>query len=336
MNKKILVVMLLIMTLSLTGCTNYMKDKEGKVVKEPTTGQTLASNIICQPEDKNVIKTYEEHDQKIDKLPTCKEFTPASGGYEGIWSTLVIKPLSWLIIFIGNFVKNYGLAIIIVTILIRLIIYPISKKSAMQSENMKKASKDMKKLEDKYRNRQDQDAQMMKAQEMMQIYKKFNINPMSGCIFAFIQMPLFLAFLESLNRIPAVFEGSFFGFNLGTSPFNALFGSSLSFDHLIQSFSTGNWIYILLPITVALATFFSFKMNSGMGGSNPDQEKQMKMMMNIMLIFIVFASFTMSSSIVIYWITGSLFTILQSVWLRRKKHVGNSEKRIKESKRIIN
>lgn len=329
-NKKILVVLLLVMTLSLTGCTQYLKDDEGRVVKEPTNGQNLASNILCQPENKDVLKTYEKHELDISKLPTCNKFTPASGGYEGIWSTLFIKPLSWLIIQLGLLVKNYGLAIILVTLLIRLIIFPISKKSAMQSENMKLASKDLQKLETKYRNRQSQQDQMMKAQEMLGIYKKYNINPMSGCLFAFIQMPLFFAFLESLYRIPAVFEGDFLGFNLGTSPFSALFGTSFSFNNFIDSFGNGNFIYILLPIAVGLATFFSFKMNSGLGGANPEQEKQMKLMMNIMMVFITIASFTMSTSIIIYWITGSLFTIIQSLVLRRHKDARDGKKRIKE------
>ncbi len=329
-NKKFLVVLLLVMTLSLTGCTQYVKDDDGRIVKEPTTGQNLTSNILCKPVNKEVLKTYEKNDVDVSKLPTCAKFTPASGGYEGIWSTIFIKPLSWLIIQIGLFVKNYGLAIILVTLLIRLIIFPISKKSAMQSENMKLASKDLQKLENKYRNRTSQQDQMMKAQEMMGIYKKYNINPMSGCLFAFIQMPLFFAFLESLYRIPAVFEGEFLGFNLGTSPFNALFGTSFSFGNFIDSFGTGNWIYILLPIAVGLATFFSFKMNSGLGGTNPEQEKQMKLMMNIMMIFITVASFTMSTSIIIYWITGSLFTIIQSLVLRRHKDARNGKKRIKE------
>lgn len=329
MKKKILIVLLVVLTLSLTGCTKYVKDDSGKQVRESTNGQSLVSNILCQPENESIIKSYKKYDVKIDKLPKCDEFVPADGGYEGIWSTLFIKPLSWLIIKIGQFVKNYGLAIIIVTLLIRLIIFPISKKSVMQSENMKKASKDLTKLQNKYKNKTSQEDQMKQAQEMMAIYKKYDINPMSGCLFAFIQMPLFFAFLESLYRIPAVFEGKFLTFNLGTSPFNALFGTKFSFDHLADAFSTGSWIYILLPILVGLATFFSFKMNSGMTSGNPDQEKQMKTMMNIMLVFIVFASFSMSTSIIIYWITGSLFTILQSLYLRRFRSNGNSKARSK-------
>lgn len=79
--------------------------------------------------------------------------------------------------------------------------YPITKKSAMQSENLKKAQNDLQKLEKKYAGKQDQESMMQKSQEMMLIYKKYNINPMSGCIFALIQIPLFFAFYEAMNRI---------------------------------------------------------------------------------------------------------------------------------------
>lgn len=331
MKKKILILLLVFMlTLSLTGCTTYVKDKKGVAVKEPTTGQTLASNILCKPTNKNVIKTYKKYKVNIDKLPTCSKFTPASGKYHGLWEGLFIKPLSYIIIQIGKFLGNYGFAIIAVTLLIRLIIFPISKKSAMQSENMKYAQKDLEKLEKKYQNRDSQEDQMKKAQEMMNIYKKYNINPMSGCLFAFIQMPLFFAFLESLNRLPIVFEGKFFGYNLGMSPFVKLFGGTFSFNKLFASFSNGSFIYILLPLIVGLATYFSFKLNSGVSGSD-EQQQQMKTMMNVMLVFIIFTSFTMPTSIIIYWVTGSLFTIIQAWIIRRMKNDSKSSKtRIKK------
>ena len=315
--KMILVVLLMLVTFNMTGCTHYLKDDDGKVVKEPTTGQTLAEDILCQPTNENVIKTYKDNGMDIKELPTCEEFTPASGGYQGIWTTLIVKPLSWLINWLGTFIGNYGWAIILATIIIRLIIFPLSRKAAMQSENMKRAQKDMERLQNKYRNRQDQEAQMMQAQEMMQLYKKYDINPMSGCLFAFIQMPLFLAFLESLNKLPVVFEETFLGLNLGTSPMVGIFSGDISFANFFAAFTNGHWLYMLLPILVALTTFYSFRMNSAAG--TPDQQKQMKLMMNFMTIFIIIASFTMSASIVIYWITGSVFTIVQNMMVKRRK-----------------
>lgn len=335
MRKKLgLIVLTLILTLSLSGCTSYVKDKDGNTVKEATTGQTLASNILCKPTNKDVIKTYKKYDVNVDKLPSCSNFTPASGKYGGIWETIFIKPLSWFIVQVGKILGNYGLAIIVVTLIIRLIIFPISKKSALQSENMKFAQKDLEKLERKYRGRDSQEDQMMKAQEMMGIYKKYDINPMSGCLFAFIQMPLFFAFLESLNRLPIVFEGKFLGYHLGMSPFVRLFGGSFDFSVFAQSFTNGNWIYLLLPILVGLTTFFSFKLNSGVSGGSEEQQHQMKTMMNVMLVFIVITSFTMPTSIIIYWITGSLFTIVQAEVIRRmKENARGSKKRIKKQGR---
>ena len=318
MRKKI-VVLLLVVTLFLTGCTSYVKDKKGAAVKEPTTGQTLASNILCKPTNKNVIKTYKKYSVNIDKLPDCSKFTPASGKYHGLWEGLFIKPLSYLIIVLGKVLGNYGLSIICVTILIRLVIYPISKKSALQSENMKLAQKDMEKLEKKYAGRESREDQMLKAQEMMVIYKKYDINPLSGCIFAFIQMPLFFAFLESLNRLPIVFEGKFLGYNLGMSPFVKLFGNSLDFNHFAKAVCSSDVIYLLLPILVGVSTYFSFKMASMASGSD-EQQSQMKTMMNTMLVFIIITSFTMPTSIIIYWITGTLFTIIQTEMIRRFKN----------------
>ena len=324
--KTILLFVICIMTLSSTGCTKYVTDKKGAAVKEPTTGQTLASNILCKPTNKNVIKTYKKYKVNINKLPECSKFSLGSGKYHGLWESLFIKPLSYLIIKIGEILGNYGLSIIIVTLLIRLIIFPISKKSAMQSENMKIAQKDMEKLEKKYRNRDSQQDQMLKAQEMMSIYKKYDINPLSGCLFAFIQMPLFFAFLESLNRLPIVFEGKFLGFNLGMSPFVKLFGGSFNFSNFLDSFGNGNIIYLLLPILVGLSTYFSFKLNSGMNAGSDEQMQQMKTMMNTMLVFIVFTSFTMPVSIILYWITGTLFTIIQTEMIRRMKDGSRSSK----------
>jgi len=81
--------------------------------------------------------------------------------------------------------------------------------SAMQSELLKKAQPELEKLEKKYKDKTDQASLMKKSQEMTMIYKKYNINPVSGCLYGFIQLPLFIAFLEAINRVPALFEETF-------------------------------------------------------------------------------------------------------------------------------
>ena len=146
---------------------------------------------------------------------------------------------------------------------------------------------------------------MKKSQEMMMIYKKYNINPMSGCLFSFIQIPLFFAFFEAMNRLPAIFEENFLGMQLGTSPMIGI--------------KNGHWYYLILIILVVLATYFSFKLNSS-ASMTPEAEKQMKMMSNISIIFIGIASITMSAGIELYWITNSTFTIIQNLIVKRSKN----------------
>ena len=288
----------------LTGCAKNLTDENKKVVKIDETGQSLVSNILCQPTDSKAIELYEKYNVDIKSLPKCNEFKITSGGYEGIWNTIFVKPLAWVIIKLGGLVKNYGLAIIIITLALRLAVMPVTKKTAMQSENMKKAQPELEKLEKKYRDCTSQQEMMMKSQEMLAIYKKYNINPMAGCVFALIQIPLFFAFYESMNRLPVIFEGKFLGLNLGMSPLTAM--------------KAGQWYYIILVILVVAVTYFSFKMNqtASMGS---EQEKSMKMTTNIMIVFISIASFSISTSIALYWIFHSGFTIFQNLLVKRGK-----------------
>ena len=313
--KKIIVVFLLVFLL--TGCTKQLTVKEtdketGKTKKvavvykkgKNATGQTLTKNIICKPSDKELVKLYEDNGVKLEKLPSCSKFTPEFND-EGIWENVFVRPLSWIILKVGYLVKNFGWAVILVGLLIRLLLYPVTKKSAMQSENLKKAQPELQKLEKKYANKtNDQQAMMQKSQEMMAIYKKYDISLFSGCLVALIQLPLFIAFLEAINRTPAIFEGKFLGLQLGTTPSFAL--------------SHGNFGYIILPILVFIVTFFSLKLNGTQAtdDSNPAAGST-KMMMNVMIVMITISAFQLSTAIGLYWISSSLFTIIQNLLVKR-------------------
>jgi len=144
-NKKIAILLLCTMFF-LTGCTKTLKDDENKVVTYKKTGQTLNENILCRPTNEDVLEIYEKNDVKLDKLVECKNFKITSGGYEGLWTSIFVKPLAWVLIKVGALVKNYGLSILIVSILIRVVTIPLTKKTAMQSENMKKAQPALEKL----------------------------------------------------------------------------------------------------------------------------------------------------------------------------------------------
>ncbi len=298
--KKIIIALILLVTL--TGCTKRVNFKN-----EDGTEKSYVSNILCKPETEELQNIYINNKDKLivdyDSLPSCKELKINTGGYEGLWTSIFVKPLAWVIIKIGNIVKNNGLAIMIVGLLLRLLLFPISKKATNMSENMNKAQKDLSRLEKKYEGKDDKESMMAKSQEMMLIYKKYNINPMSSCLFSFLQLPIFFAFLEAVYRVPAFFENNFLVFNLGTTP--------------IEGFKAGNYWYIILILLIFGATYYSFK-NMNTNG-NPEQAKQMKMMSTFMTVFILIVSFSLPTSIALYWIVSNGFTVAQNLIMKRGK-----------------
>ena len=302
-NKSKKIIILILTIFLLTGCTKTLKDKNNKVVVNKNTGQSITENIICKPTNKDVIKIYEKNKVKLSKLPSCDKFTPLSN-YEGLWTSIFVKPLAWVILKIGKFLNSYGSSIIITCLLIRLALMPVTKKTAMQSELLKKAQPELEKLEKKYKGKDSQEDQTKKAQEMMMIYQKYKINPMGGCILAFVQLPLLFAFLEAINRTPALFENNFLAFQMGTTP-------------LVGILNHNNYWYILLLILIFASSFFSFRKT--MKDQSGPNANQMKYTIYFMMAMIAFASLSLPAALGIYWITSSLFTIGQNIYVERKK-----------------
>ena len=301
--KKYKIFILLLCVFLLTGCAKLLKDDEKRIVKNEQTGSTITENIICKPTNESTIEIYKEHGVDIDKLPKCSNFNPISN-YEGLWTSFFVKPLAWVIIKIGTLVKNYGVALILTCLIIRLILYPFTKKTAMQSELMKQAQPEMAKIEKKYENKTSAEDQNRKAQEMMMLYQKYKINPIAGCLLAFIQLPLLLAFYEAIQRTPAIFEDKFLFLELGRTPWNAI--------------SSGEYGYIILVILIFVATLFSFR-KTLKDQSAAAQGMNMKYTLYFMLAIITYSSFTIASAVGVYWITSNLFTIIQNLLVERKK-----------------
>lgn len=306
MKKKMKIAVIALLFLLCTGCTETLKDGK-EVVTNKETGQTLTSNILCKPEDKALLETYEKYDKKLQvnlkDLPTCKNFTPNKLKYESLWESIFVKPLAWIILKLGYLVKNMGVSVMVIGLLIRLIMMPLQIKTVKQSENMKKIQPEMARIEKKYQNKTDNDSLLMKSQETMMLYKKYNINPVSSCLGAFIQLPLFFAFLEAINRVPAIFEGEFLGMNLGMTPTAGIAGQ--------------NYIYIVLIVLIILSTFLSFKNSMNSQNQTPEMEQQMKFMFIFMIIMISFASLSLPTAIALYWIITNGFAVIQNIIIKK-------------------
>ena len=305
--KKIFI--LLFLVLALTGCTQVLKDNKTKKAAYYETDSvkiTLYENILCQPTNKGLIKEYKKYKKQVDinKLPKCTEFKVTDSNYDGIWETLFVKPLAWLIVRINKIINNYGITIIILGLLIRLVLAPFTQKTAMQSENMKAMQPEMDKLNKKYEGKTDQESVQKKSMETMQLYKKYGINPFSSCLFAFIQIPLLMAFYEAINRVPVIFEGKLFGLILGSTPLKAITG--------------GHYEYIIIVLLIVGTTFIQQKLNKTAptpqsGDINPN------MMNNMMIIMIAVMSINFSIALSLYWISSTCFTIVQNLIAKRLK-----------------
>lgn len=310
MKKSIKILLVVLSVFMLTGCTKQLIGEDNKVVKYEETGKALTKNIVCQPTNKDVIKLYKENGVDITKLPACNKFKPFSE-YEGLWTTIFVKPLSWLIINVGILLGKIGLskglsngfAIILSCLVIRFALFPFTKKTAMQSEKMKEVQPQIQKLEAKYKDKTSQEDQKMKAQEMMAIYKKYRINPMSSCLLSFVQIPLLFAYLEAINRTPVIFENKFLGLDMGTT-----------ISHGIMS---DKWfIYALFLIIILGTTYLSFRKTLK---DQTGMQTQMKGTIYFMLAMVVIASFSLPVALGLYWMASSSFTILQNKIVERKK-----------------
>lgn len=168
---------------------------------------------------------------------------------------------------------------------------------------MKKAGPELAKIEKKYRNKTDNESLMAKSQETMLLYKKYKINPISGCLLAFVQLPLFFAFLEAINRVPAIFEGTFLTMNLGMTP--------------ITGISHHNYLYIILLVLIFITTFISFRNSMKSQGQNTEMADQMKMMSIFMIVMVSVASLSLPTAIALYWIVTNGFAIVQNVIIKK-------------------
>ena len=309
-NSKKRLIILLVGLLLLTGCTKTLTDENNKTVKNEETGRALTENVLCRPTDEKSLELYTENGIEIEKLPKCESFKPFKE-YEGLWTTIFVKPLAWVIINIGLLLGEIGLskgfanglAIIISCLAIRAILYPVTRKTAMQSEKMKEMQPQLDKLQKKYKDKTSEEDQRKQAEEMMALYQKYKINPMSSCLLSFVQIPLLFAFLEAINRTPVIFENTFLGLDMGRTISHGIMSSDW-------------WMYVIFLVLILASSYFSFrktlKDQTGMA-------KQMKGTIYFMLAMIVVASFSLPVALGLYWIASSLFTVAQNLLVERKK-----------------
>lgn len=308
--KKIKIVILVLLLFNITGCgnSNYIMENKKPATNE-ATGQVLQKDILCKPEDAKLDKLYLKYkDQtkvKYEDLPKCIDFRLSSNESDGIWEGIFVKPLAYIILKLGYLLNSFGASVILIGLAIRLILLPISRKTMKQSNNMKKAQPELARIEKKYANKTDNESMMAKSQEMLMVYKKYNISPFGSCLLAFIQLPLFFAFLQAINRTPAIFEDTFLGLTLGKTP-------------LVGLLEYHEWAYIIVILLTIITTYLSFRnAMSTTNSGNPEMDKQMQFMFKFMIIMISVASLYLSTALALYWIATNAFVVVQNYLFKK-------------------
>lgn len=212
--------------------------------------------------------------------------------------------------FFYNFCGDWGLAIIIITVIFRLIMAPIMHKQAKSNYQMQKIQPKIQAIQKKYAD--DQNAQ---AQEMQKVYAEAKYNPLAGCIPMLLQMPIFIALFQTLREMgDRVGEGqvSFYGVvpDLIMTPSGAL---SVGFGAFIP--------YLVLMLLFAGATFAPMLITQR-NNQNQDQKRQMYMMAVVMSIMMLWISWSSPAGVLLFWGVSSLLGIAQnqfSTWYYKRQ-----------------
>ena len=218
------------------------------------------------------------------------------------WFGWLENVLKWLLGVFYRIVPNYGIAIILLTILIKIVLYPFTHKSFESTARLQALNPQMEELKAKYK---DNTAKL--NQEMADLYKREKVNPMGGCLPMLLQFPIFIALYGLLNK----------HFELRGAVFIPGWISDLSAPETIWNFSPVNIPFLgsdlrLLPILYVITMIFSMKISqSGAAASNSQTAGMNKMFTYFMPIMFFFVLYNAPSGLILYWTVMNLVTMLQ-------------------------
>jgi YidC/Oxa1 family membrane protein insertase len=220
------------------------------------------------------------------------------------WLTSISKVLLAFLNAVHRVIPNYGISIIVLTIIIKAALFPLTRKSQVSMFRMQQLQPLINQLKEKYKH----DKQRM-GKEQMLLFKKHGANPMSGCLPMLLQLPVFFALFRTLQL----------SFEMRQAPF-LLWVNDLSRPDtlLLLPFTIpflGNALNIL-PLIMTGASFAQMKLTPKAPAADPQAQAQQKMM-SFMPIMFAFILYHMPSGLTVYWTTSTIFSIIESLIIRR-------------------
>jgi YidC/Oxa1 family membrane protein insertase len=237
---------------------------------DPGKSATVAHSLFVGPKDIDILKA--QGNSLVQSLDLG-------------WFTVIAKPLLYSLKFFYKYVGNYGIAIIIITIILKAFFFPLTHKSFKSMKGMQKIQPEMTKLREKFKDDKDS---MNKA--VMELYREHKVNPMGGCLPMVVQIPVFFALYKSLM----------FSIELRHAPF-FLWVTDLSDKDP----------YYVTPVIMGITMFFQQKMTP----SNMEPLQQ-KMMLALPVVF-TFMFLSFPSGLVLYWLVNNILTIGQQMYINK-------------------
>jgi YidC/Oxa1 family membrane protein insertase len=215
---------------------------------------------------------------------------------------IIAKPLLWFMNFIYSRVPNYGIAIIVLTILTKLLLWPLGSKSYKSMSEMKRLQPLMAEIREKHK-----DDKKMMNQEIMSLYRTYKINPMGGCLPMVLQIPVFFALYRMLYQAIELRHAPFFLWINDLSAPDRLFHFSFSIPFMQPPYGIP-----VLTIIMGATMLLQQKMSPP-----PGDPTQAKMMMLMPIVFtVIFINF--SSGLVLYWLINNILSIAQQTYIQKK------------------
>jgi len=244
----------------------------------------------------------------MDKEGNFLEIKP--GGLR--WDTFVY-PIAWFVDRLTKWTNSYALGIILITLIIRTVLFPVYTKSNETTMKMQEIQPEIQKIQQKYMNRTDPESKSKMNMELMQLYQKHNINLFAGCLMPILQMPIFFAMYHAVARTPATFEGyadeimKFLWTRLDaiamTGGLKSLFNEPL---------------LLILPVLVLATTIFQQWLSTiGMSKEARDANPSLKIMMYFIPVMLFSFALTSVQALSLYFLMGNIISIVQYIVVKK-------------------